>query len=125
KQMAATMTKTLTLTEIRSAWLTDMDWIDGQSALTGSTEINLPCVWLVNPANAKRLLGTAIPTLLNDSEQSRANRFHQQQHKTRFEVAHTTLRTILGRILDTDPARLVFKKGHHGKPLLEIPTHSS
>lgn len=115
------MPETAAYTTVHHAWFADIHWIDGDSVLRRSAEIQLPCVWLVNPDAAKKQLGAVIPDLLNESEKSRANRFHRQEHKERFEIGHAILRTVLGRVLGTNPTSIAFKSGHHGKPLLETP----
>jgi 4'-phosphopantetheinyl transferase len=64
-------------------------------------------------------LETELPNakkLLNAEEIARAERFYFSQHQRRFSTARATLRIILGRYLNTDPARLEFSYNPHGKP---------
>jgi 4'-phosphopantetheinyl transferase len=59
---------------------------------------------------------------LSPDEQRRAHRFHFERDRWRFIAGRWTLRTILGRYLECDPARIQFSYGAHGKPEL-APTH--
>jgi 4'-phosphopantetheinyl transferase len=57
-------------------------------------------------------------TLLAPDERARAARFHFRRDAARWIVARATLRAVLGRCLDADPARLGFTHGPQGKPAL-------
>lgn len=57
--------------------------------------------------------------ILSPQEQSRAERFHSSSHRSRFIVAHGALRMILADYAHTDPMRLSFVAGRHGKPALD------
>ena len=65
---------------------------------------------------------TALPAnatnLLNDTETSRANRFHFQRHQRRFTVARAMMRAIIARYLNEQPAQLQFAYHPHGKPFI-------
>src|SRR5579862_2564151 len=56
--------------------------------------------------------------LLSDDERDRRDRFRFDRHRTRYVVGRGLLRTLLGRYLDQDPARLRFRYGAHRKPVL-------
>ena len=57
--------------------------------------------------------------LLQPDEVSRANRFYFEKDRNRFVIARGFLRLLLGRYLETQPARLMFSYGAYGKPSLE------
>jgi 4'-phosphopantetheinyl transferase len=59
-----------------------------------------------------------LATVLAADEQARAARFLAPIHRTRFQVGRALLRTILGRYLSIEPARLEFNYGPQGKPSL-------
>lgn len=56
--------------------------------------------------------------LLNEEEQSRANRLRSPEKSQAFVVARIRLRQILAGYLDCDPATLSFAYGPSGKPSL-------
>ncbi len=56
--------------------------------------------------------------LLSPDERERAARFHFEQHRRRYLIAHIALHRILSRYLQIDPARLYFELGSNGKPKL-------
>jgi 4'-phosphopantetheinyl transferase len=56
--------------------------------------------------------------LLSGDETRRANRFHFGRDRRRYVAGRATLRVLLGRYLDRDPASLRFRYGAHGKPAL-------
>jgi len=56
--------------------------------------------------------------MLSKDERMRAGRFHFEQDRKRFIVGRGILRTILGRYLNVEPARLQFCYGKNGKPAL-------
>jgi 4'-phosphopantetheinyl transferase len=74
-------------------------------------------VWRANldldPIDLESLRATLSP-----DERARAARFHFPKDQQHFVAARGTLRTILARYLDHDPARLEFWYGPHGKPEL-------
>ena len=60
---------------------------------------------------------------LSAAEQEQANRFHFEKDARHWRACRTALRCILGEALQTDPARLLFDPGPHGKPHLPPPHH--
>jgi 4'-phosphopantetheinyl transferase len=58
----------------------------------------------------------ALRGLLCGEEQRRAERFHFELDRNRFMVGRGTLRMILGYYGGTDPAKISFTAGAHGKP---------
>lgn len=67
---------------------------------------------------AAEAAGTA---LLAPDERERAQRFHFPEHRRRFVIARSTLRTLLGEYLGVDPAEVCFRYGAQGKPSLDLP----
>lgn len=61
--------------------------------------------------------------LLSKDERARAAQYCFERDRHRFVVGRGLLRTILGRYLGTDPARLAFDYGPHGKPALAGQAH--
>jgi 4'-phosphopantetheinyl transferase len=55
---------------------------------------------------------------LSADERARADRFRFETDRMRFIVGRGTLRSILGRYLDTEPGRVQLCYGPHGKPHL-------
>lgn len=55
---------------------------------------------------------------LTSDELSRAERFYFPEDRRHFIVARGLLRTVLGRYLETEPSKLRFCYGKHGKPSL-------
>ncbi len=74
-------------------------------------------VWRV-PLDVDSSLQDHCQSVLNDEEQQRADRFRASRQTQRFVVARGTLRHLLGVYLETDPRRLTFTYGEHGKPQL-------
>lgn len=58
----------------------------------------------------------ALRRLLEARELERADRFRVPQVARRFVAARAALRTLLGQATATDPARIDFSYGDHGKP---------
>jgi 4'-phosphopantetheinyl transferase len=56
--------------------------------------------------------------VLNETERTRAERFHFKKDRDRFVIARGILRMILGRYLYVEPERLQICYGPHGKPAL-------
>ena len=63
--------------------------------------------------------------LLSPDERERAARFHFEQHRRRYLIAHIALHRILSRYLQIDPAQLSFDLGSNGKPKLPAALGSS
>lgn len=59
---------------------------------------------------------TALRGLLNPRELERADRFKVPNAARRFIAARAVLRTLLGQVTATDPARIEFTYGERGKP---------
>lgn len=57
--------------------------------------------------------------ILSLHEQSRAEGYHFPSDRNRFIIAHGALRMILADYAQTDPRRLSFVPGCHGKPALD------
>ncbi len=57
--------------------------------------------------------------ILQPDEIDRANRFYFEKDRKRFVIARGFLRVLLGRYLQSDPKRLMFSYGAHGKPVLD------
>lgn len=79
-----------------------------------------PCqvdVWRVfldlEPASVK-----AAESTLSADEAKRASRFHFDRDRTRFIVAHASLRNILARTLHCEPRQLNLSANAYGKPFL-------
>src|SRR5688572_29353565 len=60
----------------------------------------------------------AMRLLLDDYEQTRADRFKFDRHRRRFIVGRAVLRQMLSKYLGADPAGFVFEYSGHGKPSL-------
>lgn len=56
---------------------------------------------------------------LEESELSRADRFHFERDRRAFVVSRGFLRNVIGNYLKTDPAGLRFSYGPYGKPALD------
>lgn len=63
--------------------------------------------------------------LLSPDERERAARFHFEQHRRRYLIAHIAMHRILSRYLQIDPAQLSFDLGSTGKPKLPAALGSS
>jgi len=74
-------------------------------------------VWAVrlDDANIDLIAGRE---LLSPDERDRAARFHFEQHRRRYLIAHIALHEILSRYLQIDPAKICFDLGSNGKPRL-------
>lgn len=75
-------------------------------------------IWRVPIGHTGRVL-PHLDTVLSTDERRRADRFALAGPRTAYIVARGTLRLLLGRYLDCDPATLRFAYGEHGKPALE------
>lgn len=56
--------------------------------------------------------------MLGADERERARQFRSPLHRDRFVAGRTYVRSVLGRHLGRDPARLALASGEHGKPCL-------
>jgi 4'-phosphopantetheinyl transferase len=80
----------------------------------------MPCevhVWHAQLA-VQPLVLSALERVLSVPEVERANRFHFSRDRRQFVATRALLRTLLGRSLHMDPARLEFGAGAQGKPYL-------
>lgn len=84
------------------------------------TEIH---VWQANLARSSNDCQQLAQTLSAD-EKARAERFRFPRDRDRFIVSRGTLRTLLGRYLNTSPDRVQFRYGDKGKPALAEPLAS-
>jgi 4'-phosphopantetheinyl transferase len=60
----------------------------------------------------------ALRAYLDEAERSRAARFHFERDRKSFVSTRGLLRSLLGGILEKEPASIVFEYGEHGKPAL-------
>jgi 4'-phosphopantetheinyl transferase len=81
----------------------------------GSADLH---VWAA-PLNEARATVVDSGTLLSAEERQRAERFHFERHRRRFIIGRGLVRSLLGRYLNTAPAKLIFGYGPQGKPALE------
>lgn len=88
--------------------------MSGPSTAFAGNEVR---VWSVpldhGPASTRRLV-----QLLSPDELSRANRFRLARHRNHYAVGRGLLRSLLGQLLDRDPAELEFSYTRYGKPFL-------
>ncbi len=63
--------------------------------------------------------------LLSPDEHHRSQRFYFERDRRRFTLARGSLRQILGRYLNQDPASVRFQYGSYGKPALLNSTHQA
>lgn len=111
-----------TATAITADWIRDVHWIDGWSFIHSEEPLVCPSIWLMDMNYSLGRLAVFGDRMLSSVETARANRFHQEEHRCRFEATHTLLRLLVGRLSGSEPANLQFGKGHHGKPILASPT---
>ncbi|MFC4947212.1 4'-phosphopantetheinyl transferase family protein [Pseudonocardia sp. GCM10023141] len=84
-----------------------------------------PCrVWWAAPVDPDT--APALVALLDDLEQDRLHRFRRAADRARYLAAHALTRIVLGELLDTPAAMLVFDRTcrcgqQHGKPVLPAP----
>ena len=74
-------------------------------------------IWTVRTTAPEAIAAEFEPVLAAD-EKDRAARFRFDRHRSSFMIARGTLRHLLGRYLDADPASLRFDYGSKGKPVL-------
>jgi 4'-phosphopantetheinyl transferase len=74
-------------------------------------------VWRASLRQSGEMLRVLSATLAPD-EQARAERFYFRKDRESFVIARGVLRDILGRYLNTAPARIRFSYGAYGKPVL-------
>ena len=74
-------------------------------------------IWRL-PLNSAHMPMQALWSLLDQEEQSRAERFHFESDRLRFVTAHGLVRCVLGWYLREPPQCLRFTYGPRGKPAL-------
>jgi len=74
-------------------------------------------IWTAVVDTRPAVLATLAQTL-NASENARTEAFRFERHRVRCVFRRGMLRTLLGRYVDADPARLVFDANAFGKPSL-------
>lgn len=84
---------------------------------TGEIAAGAVDIWIANLELSPARLSD-LTSALSADEIARADRFKFERDRQRFIAARGTLRVLLGRYLDQDPARLRFNYGPHGKPAL-------
>jgi len=90
-------------------------WDPGPADVTLTADVvHVWCATLDQPATRLEQLWH---TLTRD-ERLRADRFHFERDRRRFIAGRGLLRTILGRYLRCEPARIPLGYGPHGKPAL-------
>jgi 4'-phosphopantetheinyl transferase len=60
-------------------------------------------------------------SVLDEEERHRANRFHFDHDRVRFVLGRASLRCLLARYTDSDPALIRFKQNQYGKLFLQYP----
>src|SRR5438067_1142174 len=74
-------------------------------------------VWFLR-TEASKAVEERFDRVLAPDERDRAARFRFDHLRHSFVLAHGALRILLGRYLNTSPARIHFKYGPKGKPAL-------
>ncbi len=77
-------------------------------------------LWYMSVTDTRILLDNHL-SVLDEEEKYRANRFHFEPDRTRFILAHGSLRSLLARYTGSDPALIRFKQNRYGKPFLQHP----
>jgi 4'-phosphopantetheinyl transferase len=77
-------------------------------------------LWYMSVTDTRILLDNHL-SILDEEEKYRANRFHFEPDRTRFILAHGSLRSLLARYTGSDPALIRFKQNRYGKPFLQHP----
>lgn len=74
-------------------------------------------VWVVTISFSLPLIEENI-ALLSGEERARSARYHHERDKKRFEVSRVALRKIVGDIIGSAPADIVFEAGPNKKPYI-------
>jgi 4'-phosphopantetheinyl transferase len=81
-------------------------------------------LWKIETPNADTPCSAALQDLLSPVERERMGRLRLALHRRRYLHAQAGLRKILASYLDCRPEKLVFLRGHVGKPYIEdTPLH--
>jgi 4'-phosphopantetheinyl transferase len=95
--------------------LTQDDWHSAPARLIlGGEEVH---IWLASLDVADPVLAELADTL-SPEEESRAQRFHFERHRSDYRASHGILRDILARYLPLAPAEIRFITSAKGKPML-------
>lgn len=98
-----------------SVWPVNPAWLPPSASCSlSSVDVHIWRSWLDQPAwRVQQLVQT-----LSADECVRANRFRFEIDRTRFIVARSVLRSILGHYLGIEPSQVQLRYGTHGKPCL-------
>jgi 4'-phosphopantetheinyl transferase len=75
-------------------------------------------IWRADLKLSDRVL-RALRTTLSEDERARADRFYFERDRAAFVAGRGQLRSLLGRYLNLDPARVKFVYSESGKPALD------
>lgn len=81
-------------------------------------------VWRAQLGSCSPILVEELRELLDSEEIARADRFKFLRDQTNYIATRGLLRSLLGSLLNEDPAKLVFEYGAHGKPSLNSQHYS-
>src|SRR6202171_3850529 len=90
----------------------------GQHVLALAAPAPGVALWLCHLDRASADIGTLSP-LLSAQEQARAERFGTALLRRRWIAGRATLRSLLGRALEVDPAAVRLRRGVRGRPELD------
>ena len=96
--------------EIEKVWMPAPDVLELESRQVD--------VWRV-PLDLRSAAVKSLGSTLSVEESQRAARFHFPEDRTRYIIAHSSLRNILSRYLNCDPDQLNFSTNEYGKPALD------
>ncbi|WP_176752843.1 4'-phosphopantetheinyl transferase superfamily protein [Nitrosospira sp. Nsp1] len=80
-------------------------------------------LWYVSIADTKIPFDHHL-SILDEEERHRASRFHLDHDRVRFVLGRASLRCLLARYSDSDPALIQFEQNRYGKPFLQYPASS-
>lgn len=86
----------------------------GPLRLPQQDQVHVWAAWLEASDSAR----ASYRKILGAEELERAGRFHFEEHRNRYIVAHGWLRRLLGTYLGCSPTELEFGQGAKGKPFL-------
>jgi 4'-phosphopantetheinyl transferase len=78
--------------------------------------------WKISIPGLEGLVVNKEPILVSD-ELERAQRYFQEKDRLRFKLCRISLRILLAKYLQTDPACLVFREGPNKKPFFNDELH--
>jgi 4'-phosphopantetheinyl transferase len=78
------------------------------------------CIWAASLEQTPECTAEFLSILSRD-EKERAKRFYFERDRNHYIAGRGMLRTLLGNYLETEPARVEFIYGVHGKPALGAP----